>query len=150
MRAAQVATVSARAQTCGLGFDEAKLKASYLRYEAAQSAGGAQLAAIEKSYDATRAEILRTMGSEPAVCSAKQIADSRADIQRYIAGYFTPRRKAAPSDEYVADAFPVGSQMWWEQNAREGPDRPWAQRKFETLSNETASAVDATDCRRSS
>src|SRR5262245_14010634 len=71
-REGQVLAVSARAQRCGLAFDEAKLKASYLRYEAVQGAAGAQLATIEKSYDAARAEILRSASSEPLVCSAKE------------------------------------------------------------------------------
>src|SRR5262245_58296894 len=47
-----VAWTAARAQRCGFYFDPAKLRSSYLGYEARQS-NTEQLAKAEKSYDST-------------------------------------------------------------------------------------------------
>src|ERR1700694_1913706 len=53
-RTARVASTAARAKVCGIAFDAAKLRASYLAFEAQPGRrDAAQLAAIEKGYDAT-------------------------------------------------------------------------------------------------
>src|SRR5215470_17178231 len=55
-RAARVAVTSACAQAYGYPHDAVKLRASYLSFEMKQGANRAQLADIEKTYDAAAAD----------------------------------------------------------------------------------------------
>jgi hypothetical protein len=103
-RTARTATTSARAQICGIAFDSAKLRASYLAYEAKQGASGAQLSSIEKSYDATLTTTMTQSAAIANQCSSQQVAwttdrnaefsqqykeQLKADLTRYLAGSFT-------------------------------------------------------------
>lgn len=85
-----VAWTSARAARCGFHFDPAKLKASYLAYEAKQS-GPDQLAKAEKSYDTTFKTIRARVSSDPDYCTNRKSADIKADLTRHLAGDFTPK-----------------------------------------------------------
>jgi len=85
-----VAWTSARAHRCGFYFDPTKLRASYLAYEAKQ-AGAEQLTKAEKSYDATFKVIRGRVSSDPDYCSDRKTAEIKADLQRHLAGDFTPK-----------------------------------------------------------
>ena len=87
-RAARVAATSACAQAYGYSHDATKLRTSYLAYETQQGATRAQLADIEKSYDAAIAEW------SGRSCSGRDSNEVVADLRRYLSGYFTER--AAP------------------------------------------------------
>jgi hypothetical protein len=112
-RSARVASTAARAQICGLAFDPAKLRASYLAYESKQGLDGAQLSMIEKSYDTTLSTIATQRAAIADRCSAKQVTRARdrnaefsekykdeikAELQRYVAGSFTPDEKKPNAD----------------------------------------------------
>jgi hypothetical protein len=84
-----VAWTSARAQRCGFHFDAAKLRASYLAYEARQS-NGEQLAKSEQSYDTTFKVIRDRVSADPEYCTDKKGAEIKADLQRHLKGDFTP------------------------------------------------------------
>ena len=88
-RPVAVAWTSARAQRCGFHFDAAKLRASYLAYEARQS-NGEQLTKSEQSYDTTFKVIRDRVAADPDYCSDKKGAEIKADLQRHLKGDFTP------------------------------------------------------------
>jgi hypothetical protein len=121
-RSARVASTAARAQICGLAFDSAKLRASYLAYEAKQGLDGAQLSMIEKSYDTTLSTVAAQRAAIADRCSARQVTWTRdrnaefsdkykdevkAELQRYVAGSFTPDGKTSPADG------PLDSKAFW-------------------------------------
>jgi hypothetical protein len=85
-----VAWTSARAVRCGFNFDPAKLKASYLAYEAKQS-GPDQLGKAEKSYDTTFKTIRDRVSSDPEYCTDGKSREIKADLTRHLAGDFTPK-----------------------------------------------------------
>jgi hypothetical protein len=85
-----VAWTSARAHRCGFYFDPAKLKASYLAYEARQSPPE-QLAKAEKNYDATFRMIRERVSADPDYCTSRKSAEIKADLTRHLAGDFTPK-----------------------------------------------------------
>lgn len=89
-RPVAVAWTSARAQRCGFYFDATKLRASYLAYEAKQSSPE-QRAKAEKSYDSTLTVIRNRVSSDPDYCTDKKGAEIKADLQRHLAGDFTPK-----------------------------------------------------------
>jgi hypothetical protein len=94
-----VAWTSARAQRCGFFFDPAKLRASYLAFEARQSPPD-QFAKAEKTYDATFQTIRQRVAAEPDYCTDAKSAEIKKDLTRHLAGDFKPdfpKPKAAES-----------------------------------------------------
>ena len=87
-RSVQVASIAACAQKWGLDFDAVKLRAAYLAYEAKH---GAVPAEIGKSYDATLRDITARTGAHPIYCAGKDGEQIKADLKRYLSGYFSPR-----------------------------------------------------------
>src|SRR5262245_17393492 len=76
-----VAWTSARAQRCGFNFDSAKLRDSYLAYEARESPPD-QLAKAEKVYDLTFRSIRTTAGANPDYCTDTKSAAIKKDLVR--------------------------------------------------------------------
>jgi hypothetical protein len=124
-RPVAVAWTSARAQRCGFYFDPAKLRASYLAYEAKQSAGE-QLAKAEKSYDTTFKVIRERASSDPDYCTNRKSAEIKADLQRHLAGDFAPnlpKPKVVESCGFFGCGDGSGEKQWsaekfWEEQAR--------------------------------
>jgi len=119
-----VASTSARARICGLSFDAAKLKASYLAYEAKQGVDTAQLSVIEKNFDTTSSTVAAQRAAIAKRCSPRQLAGTRdknaelsikykdelkADLARYVAGSFAPDEKPRPADG------PLDSKAFWKE-----------------------------------
>jgi hypothetical protein len=84
-----VAWTSARAHRCGFYFDPAKLRASYLAFEAKQSAPD-QYAKAEKTYDSTFKTIRERAAADPEYCSERKSAEIKKDLTRHLAGDFAP------------------------------------------------------------
>ena len=97
-RPVAVAWTSARAQRCGFYFDATKLRASYLAYEAKQSSGE-QLAKAERSYDSTLKVIRDRVSSDPDYCIDRKGNEIKGDLQRHLAGDFTPKLPQAKKVE---------------------------------------------------
>ena len=124
-RPVAVAWTSARAEKCGFYFDPAKLRASYLAYEAKQS-NAEQLGKAQQAYDSTFKLTGQQVASQPDYCSDRKGAEIKADLQRHLAGDFTPklpqRKKVescgffgcgtAPSDEKW------DAEKWWADEAK--------------------------------
>lgn len=112
-RSTRVATTAARAQICGLPFDGAKLRASYLAYEAKRGLEGARLSAIERNYDATVSTVSGQRAAIADRCKAQQVTwtrdrsaefserfkdDIKAELGRYMAGTFDLADRAPRAD----------------------------------------------------
>ena len=90
-RPISVACGMARARRCGFYFDPGKLRSSYLAYESQHGAAGDQLAKIQYTYDSTFNTISQRVGADADYCTDKKGADIKADLQRHLAGDFTPK-----------------------------------------------------------
>ena len=88
-RPVAVAWTSARAQRCGFYFDPARLRSSYLAFEAKQNSGEL-LAKAEKTYDSTFKVISARVSSDPDYCTDKKGKEIKVDLQRHLAGDFAP------------------------------------------------------------
>ena len=100
-RPVAVAWTSARARRCGFHFDPGKLRASYLAYEAGQGVAGEQLGKIEKSYDTTFKVITEQVSGDNDFCSDRKSAEIKAELQRHLAGDFTPKLPKPKQDTGV-------------------------------------------------
>lgn len=89
-RPVAVAWTSARAKRCGFYFDPAKLKTNYLAYEAARGATGEQYGKIEKAYDTSYRTTTDKVSSDPDYCSDRKGLEIKADLERHLAGDYTP------------------------------------------------------------
>jgi hypothetical protein len=90
-RPVAVAWTSARARRCGFYFDSARLRSSYLAYEAGQGNSREKLAEIEKSYDTTFKAISDKVSGDAGYCTDRKSAEIKADLQRHIGGDYTPK-----------------------------------------------------------
>ncbi len=95
-----VAWTSARAKRCGFYFDPAKLRASYLAYEARQS-DREQLANSEKTFDSTFKIMSERVSADPDYCTDQKGAEIKADLTRYLQGDFTPNFPKAKKIEFL-------------------------------------------------
>jgi hypothetical protein len=84
-----VAWTSARAKRCGFYFDPAKLRSSYLAYEARQS-NGELLAKSEKSYDTTYQVITQRISADPNYCTDRKGVEIKTELARYLKGDYAP------------------------------------------------------------
>jgi hypothetical protein len=89
-RPVAVAWTSARAKRCGFYFDPARLKTNYLAYEAKQGTTGEQYAKVEKTYDATYKATSEKVSAETDYCTERKGLEIKADLERHLAGDYTP------------------------------------------------------------
>ena len=122
-RPVAVAWTSARAQRCGFYFDSAKLRSSYLAFEARQS--GTDLAKAEKTYDSTFQTIRQRVASEPNYCTDAKSAEIKKDLTRHLAGDFRPdfpRPKVVESCGFFgcggSSDEPFSADKFWEDQRR--------------------------------
>jgi hypothetical protein len=97
-----VASTATRAQRCGFSFDTAKVKAAYLSYETKQGAAGPQLGKIERTFDA---KLTMPSASGASACSVEESTEIKRDLERYRAGFFSPRNKMEPDENFESKAF---------------------------------------------
>jgi hypothetical protein len=89
-RLSQVAWTSARADKCGFVIDQARLKSSYIAYEATVT-DPAGLAKVEQAYDAVRSVMVKKISPQADYCGAKVVGETRSDLARYLSGNFAAR-----------------------------------------------------------
>jgi hypothetical protein len=89
-RPTQVGWTSARASHCGFVFDPAQLKANYLASEAQAGKTSQELAKLEHAYDYTRESVAASIKTNLTYCSKERTNAIRRDLNRYLAGDFTP------------------------------------------------------------
>jgi hypothetical protein len=119
-----VAWTSARAKRCGFYFDPAKLRTTYLGYESRQAAGE-QYAKIEKTYDATYKVTSEKISLEVDYCSDRKALEIKADLERYLAGDYTPnlpKPKAVASCGFFGCSSapePFDTKKFWTEKERQ-------------------------------
>jgi hypothetical protein len=86
----QVGWTSARASHCGFIFDPAQLRASYLASEMQAGKTPQEIAKLERAYDYTRESVTATIKDNLAYCNKERTSAIRRDLNRYLAGDFTP------------------------------------------------------------
>jgi hypothetical protein len=89
-RPIQVGWTSARASHCGFIFDPTQLRANYMAAEAQAGATPEQMQKIERAYDYTRESVLATIKDNLNYCNKERTAAIRKDLNRYLAGDYTP------------------------------------------------------------
>lgn len=122
-----VAWTSARAKRCGFFFDGPKLRTTYLAWEQSKGAAGEQLAKIERSYDVTYKGTFDRAAADAGYCTDKKGGEIKADLQRHLAGDYTPnlpKPKVAESCGFLgcptaASDEPFDSKKFWQQKDKE-------------------------------
>lgn len=114
-----VAWTAARAKRCSFYFDPGKLRASYLSSESRQGVAGEHYAKVEKTYDTTyRVTLDKTMG-DPDYCSERKGLEIKADLERHLAGDYTPN---------LPKAKPIASCGFW--GCKSSQDEQFSSKKF--------------------
>jgi hypothetical protein len=120
-----VAWTSARAEKCGFYFDPVKLRASYLAYEAKQ-ANPEQLGRAQHVYDTTFKSIGQRIATNPDYCTSRKSDEIKADLQRHLAGDFSPKLPQPKKVEScglfgcssIASEEKWDTEKWWSDEAK--------------------------------
>jgi hypothetical protein len=99
-RAFQVGSVTARATKCGYNFDPARVKANYMAYETSMGLAVTDTAKIEKIYTVAYNGITKAAASDPDYCNEKKTKEIKEDLNKLLAGDYTPtQRKVAEAEQ---------------------------------------------------
>jgi hypothetical protein len=94
-RPVQVAWTSARAVKCGFVFNPDQLRANFLASEAQAGNTPERMQEIEQAYDYTLDSINRSIRDDLNYCNKERTAAIRKDLNRYLAGDYTPSARMA-------------------------------------------------------
>ena len=94
-RPTQVAWTSARARHCGFIFDPSRLRSDYLAAEARKGTTESQMKKLKQAYDYTLDSVTITIQDNPIYCNKSRTDAIRKDLNRYLAGDYTPSATAA-------------------------------------------------------
>lgn len=94
-RPVQVGWNSARASYCGFVFNPDQLRSSFLASEAQRGATPDQMQKVTQAFDYSRDATYRTIKDNPGYCTKERTTAIRKDLNRYLAGDFSPNAKAA-------------------------------------------------------
>ncbi len=94
-RPIQVAWTSARAVKCGFVFSPEQLRANFLSAEAQAGNTPGQMQKIEQAYDYTLNSMTATIKDDLSYCNKERTAAIRTDLNRYLAGDYTPSARMA-------------------------------------------------------
>lgn len=94
-RPTQVGWTSARASHCGFIFSPEQLRSNYLAAEAAMGVSENQMRKITEAYDYTRQSTLETIKDNLGYCNKERTAAIRKDLNRYLAGDYSPTSRLA-------------------------------------------------------
>jgi len=94
-RPIQVGWTSARASHCGFVFSPDQLKSDFLASEARAGATREQIQKIERAYDYTRESVLARIKDDLRYCNKERTAAIRRDLNRYLAGDYSPTARMA-------------------------------------------------------
>lgn len=92
-RALQVSTTSARAERCGFYFDPARLRTNFLAAEANSGLAASEMQRIEREYDSIRGKLAAVIAQDGGFCTDAKAREIKADLNRHLAGDFTPSAK---------------------------------------------------------
>ena len=95
-RPIQVAWTSARATHCGFIFNPDQLRANFMAAEVQAGNAPEQMQKIEQAYDYTLDSVTATIKDNLGYCSKERTAAIRKDLNRYLAGDYTPSARSDP------------------------------------------------------
>lgn len=94
-RPVSVAWTAARARKCGFSFDGQKLRADFLAREARDGKAPETVAQSAQAYDIALARFTKSLSSTAGYCDKRRVEYIRLDLNRHLAGDFTPAPKRA-------------------------------------------------------
>jgi hypothetical protein len=94
-RPTQVAWTSARASHCGFIFNPAQHRSNFMAAEMQAGNTPEQMQKIEHAYDYTLQSVTATIKNDVRYCSDERAAAIRKDLNRYLAGDYTPSARMA-------------------------------------------------------
>ena len=94
-RPIQVGWTSARASHCGFVFNPDQLRSNFMAAEVRAGAAPEQMQKIEQAYDYTRESVLASIKDDLGYCNNERTAAIRRDLNRYLAGDYTPSARMA-------------------------------------------------------
>ncbi len=92
-RAVQVAWTAANARYCAFGLNPQKLKGDYLNWERAQGSNAEAIQSLNSTYDKAFLTFYDKVKETPGYCNKAKIEEIRPEINRHLAGDYTPRKK---------------------------------------------------------
>lgn len=92
-RAIQVAWTSASARYCAFGLNPQKLKSDYLAWERAQGQSPEVVQNLDTTYDKAFKTFYDKVKETPGYCSKARIEEIRPEINRHLAGDYSPRKR---------------------------------------------------------
>ena len=94
-RPIQVGWTSARASHCGFVFNPDQLRSNFMAAEVRAGITPEQMQKIEHAYDYTRESVLASIKDDLGYCNNERTAAIRRDLNRYLAGDYTPSARMA-------------------------------------------------------
>jgi len=94
-RPTQVGWTSARASHCGFIFNPAELRSNFLAAEIRSGIPQEQMKKIAEAYDYTLESVTATIKDNLNYCTKERTAAIRTDLNRYLAGDYTPSARMA-------------------------------------------------------
>jgi hypothetical protein len=94
-RPVQLGWTSARASHCGFIFNPDQLRSDFLAAEIRAGVPQAQMKKIAEAYDYTRQSVLDTIKDDLHYCNKERTTAIRRDLNRYLAGDYTPSARMA-------------------------------------------------------
>ena len=97
-RTVQVAWTAASARYCAFGLNPQKLKGDYLAWERAQGLPPETIQNLDAMYDKAFLTFYAKVKDTPGYCSKAKIEEIRPEINRHLAGDYTPRKRVVSED----------------------------------------------------
>ncbi|GBE44670.1 hypothetical protein BMS3Bbin10_02773 [bacterium BMS3Bbin10] len=98
-RAVQVAWTAASARYCAFGLNPQKLKSDYLAWERAQGLAPDAAQNLSATYDKAFFTFYAKVKDTPGYCSKAKIEEIRPEINRHLAGDYTPRKRVVSEND---------------------------------------------------
>ncbi len=89
----QVAWTAANARYCAFGLNPQKLKSDYLNWERGQGASSETIQTLNSTYDKAFLAFYDKVKETPGYCSKAKIEEIRPEINRHLAGDYSPKKK---------------------------------------------------------
>lgn len=102
-RAVQVAWTAASARYCAFGLNPQKLKGDYLAWERTQGLPPETIENLGATYDKAFLTFYAKVKDTPGYCSKAKIEEIRPEINRHLAGDYSPRKRVVSENSSERD-----------------------------------------------
>ncbi|MFQ5625926.1 MAG: hypothetical protein ACE5FM_04650 [Methyloligellaceae bacterium] len=94
-----MAWTAASARYCAFGLNPQKLKGDYLAWERAQGLPPDAIQKLDATYDKAFLTFYAKVKDTPGYCSKAKIEEIRPEINRHLAGDYTPRKRVVSEND---------------------------------------------------